>query len=50
MFLRGHDMDISSLAVSRTGKYIASGQIGTKFAKNCEAPIILWDFQNRKPL
>jgi hypothetical protein len=25
MFLRGHDMDISALAVSRTGKFVASG-------------------------
>ena len=28
--LRGHDMQVSALAVSPSGKLIASGQIGTK--------------------
>ena len=33
--LRGHDMQVSALAVSPSGRYIASGQIGTKNFKGC---------------
>jgi WD40 repeat protein len=41
-FLRGHDMPVCALAVSRTGKYIASGQLGTTHYKGNAAPILLW--------
>ena len=30
-FLRGHDMDISAVAISNSGKLIATGQRGTVF-------------------
>lgn len=30
-FLRGHDMEISALAISNSGKMLASGQLGTIF-------------------
>ncbi|EAS05346.1 zinc carboxypeptidase family protein, putative (macronuclear) [Tetrahymena thermophila SB210] len=49
-FLRGHDMPISSLAVSPSGNYIASGQIGSKFTQTREAPIILWDYNRKKAI
>lgn len=28
-FLRGHDMELSALAVSNSGNFLATGQIGT---------------------
>ncbi len=49
-FLRGHDMEISGVAMSHSGKMLATGQIGTIFQKNPEAPVILWDFENKTPL
>ena len=30
-FLRGHDMEVSCIAVSNNGKLLASGQKGTQF-------------------
>ncbi|CAD8212252.1 unnamed protein product [Paramecium pentaurelia] len=50
LFLRGHDMDISALTLSKTGRYIASGQMGSRNSKTPEAPVILWDFNARKPM
>ena len=32
-FLRGHDMPVSALTVAKSGKYIASSQLGTKHFK-----------------
>ena len=49
-FLRGHDMDISALAISNSGKLIATGQVGTIFQKTPEAPVILWSYDSKKPL
>ena len=49
-FLRGHDMEISAMAISNSGKMLASGQVGTVFQKNPEAPVILWDFESKSPL
>ena len=43
-FLRGHDGNITCLALSRTGKYIASGQYG----ENSDA--IVWDFSAKRLL
>lgn len=40
-------MDVSALAVSRSGRYIASGQLGTKFAKMTEAPVIHKNYRVR---
>lgn len=41
-FLSGHTSEITALAVSRTGRYIASGQYS---GIDKESSIILWDFQ-----
>jgi cilia- and flagella-associated protein 52 len=49
-FLRGHDMEISALAISNSGKLMATGQRGTIFQKTPEAPIILWSYETKKPL
>lgn len=49
-FLRGHDMEISCLAVSNNGKIVASGQAGTQFQRTPEAPVILWNWDTRKPI
>ncbi|KAL4465728.1 hypothetical protein ABPG72_015129 [Tetrahymena utriculariae] len=43
-FLRGHDNQISIITVSKTGKYIASGQ---KTYMGFQADIIIWDFETR---
>jgi WD40 repeat protein len=49
-FLRGHDEEITALAVSPSGNLIASGQRGSSSNKNNEAPLIIWDFASRKEL
>lgn len=49
-FLRGHDMEISTIAVSNSGKLIATGQKGTIFQKTPDAPVIIWSYDARKPL
>jgi len=49
-FLRGHDMEVTALAVSATGAFIASGQAGTTHRKGFGAPVIVWDFETRRPL
>lgn len=49
-FLRGHDMEISALAVSNSGNIIATGQKGTVFQRVPDAPIILWNMQTRRPM
>mmetsp|Transcript_52386 Transcript_52386/g.60172 ORF Transcript_52386/g.60172 Transcript_52386/m.60172 type:complete len:666 (-) Transcript_52386:64-2061(-) len=46
-FLRGHDNQISVIAVSPTGKYVASGQ---KTFMGFQADIIVWDFEERSLL
>lgn len=43
-------MEISAVAVSNTGKLLATGQKGTVFQKSPEAPIILWSYESKKPL
>ncbi len=49
-FLRGHDMEVSAMAISFSGKLLATGQIGSIFQKTPEAPVILWDFEAKTPL
>lgn len=49
-FLRGHDMEITAMAVSFSGKLLATGQLGSIFQKTPEAPVILWDFDAKEPL
>ncbi|XP_061589430.1 cilia- and flagella-associated protein 52-like [Cololabis saira] len=43
-FLRGHTGNISCIAVSRSGAYIASGQTTSMGSK---APIIIWNYAER---
>lgn len=47
-YLRGHDMQISALAVSRSGNLIASGQNGTIAYKGNAAPIFVWDVNTQR--
>ena len=49
-FLRGHDMEISTIAISNSGKFIATGQKGTCFQKTPDAPVIIWSYDTKKPL
>ena len=49
-FLRGHDMELSAIAVSNSGALIATGQKGTVFQRTPDAPVILWSYETRKPL
>ena len=46
-FLNGHTSEITALAVSRSGRYIASGQYSSI---DQESQIILWDFQSKSML
>ncbi|XP_011814035.1 PREDICTED: cilia- and flagella-associated protein 52 [Colobus angolensis palliatus] len=46
-FLQGHGNNISCLAISRSGQYIASGQVTFMGFK---ADIILWDYKKRELL
>lgn len=47
-FLRGHDADVCALHVSENGKLIASGQMGSPYRKGSIAPVLVWDFENRR--
>ena len=44
VFLRGHDDNITCLALSNSGRYVASGQYGD----NSDA--IVWDYDSKKLL
>lgn len=44
VFLRGHDGNISCLAMSASGRYLASGQYGEN------ADVVVWDYENKKLL
>ena len=43
-------MEISAIAVSSSGRMIATGQKGTIHQKTPEAPIIIWNAQNNQPV
>jgi len=47
-FLRGHDNEISALAISNDGALVASGQRGSMLHKGHDAPVIVWDFKGRR--
>jgi len=47
-FLRGHDNDVSAIAISKDGGLIASGQYGSILHKGFDAPVIVWDVQGRR--
>ncbi|KAJ1484619.1 hypothetical protein T484DRAFT_1621453, partial [Baffinella frigidus] len=46
VFLRGHDDLINALALSKSGRYIASGQ--ARVGDN--ADVIVWDFEAKRLL
>eukprot|EP00128_Syssomonas_multiformis_P006655 Colp12_sorted_trinity150504_noHs@14952 len=46
-FLQGHTNTVSCIAVSKSGKYVASGQITHM---GFQASIIIWDFEKKKAL
>ncbi|CAM9617784.1 unnamed protein product, partial [Discosporangium mesarthrocarpum] len=48
--LRGHDMEISALAISRSGLLMATGQCGSVHVKGFPAPAIVWDYATKKSL
>jgi cilia- and flagella-associated protein 52 len=41
--LHGHDMPVTAIAISDSGSYIASGQMGTNKYKGQASPVIVWD-------
>jgi hypothetical protein len=43
-------MEISAIAVSKSGRLVATGQLGTVFQKLPDAPIILWNFETKEPI
>jgi WD40 repeat protein len=44
---RGHDNQITSLAVSSGGNFIATGQMGTKSHRGNAAPVLLWSLKSQ---
>merc|ERR1712166_1598024 len=42
--------NITTLVVSPSGALIGSGQLGSRSSKDSEAPVIVWDFEQRKPV
>jgi len=47
-FLRGHNEEITCLALSPSGNLIASGQASSVRVPNSEAYVIVWDFKSRQ--
>lgn len=45
IFLRGHDMQVSCISASPSGRYLASGQLGTKHFRGQAAPIFVWNLE-----
>ncbi|KAL1117056.1 hypothetical protein AAG570_004384, partial [Ranatra chinensis] len=44
-FLEGHNNAITAVAISKTGKYVASGQVNQI---GFRVPVIVWDFETRE--
>lgn len=42
VFLTGHDNDVSALALSPCGTFLASGQMGSMLHVGAAAPVIVW--------
>jgi WD40 repeat protein len=50
-FLRGpHDNEITCVAVSATGRLIATAQLGTTKRKGSSATIVVWSMKTREPV
>eukprot|EP00940_MAST-03C_sp_MAST-3C-sp2_P001438 g1438.t1 len=45
-FIRGHDAEISAMAISSDGKFIASGQLGSTVHAGSVAPVLVWSYKN----
>ena len=43
-------MEISAIAVSKSGRLVATGQVGTIFQKMPDAPIIMWNSETKEPI
>ena len=49
-FLRGHDEEITALAITASGSLVASGQKGSTFHKGDKAQVLVWDLERRVDL
>ncbi|KAL1504617.1 hypothetical protein AB1Y20_008400 [Prymnesium parvum] len=49
-FLKGHNEEITCLALSPMGTMIASGQVSTTRVPRSEAMVLVWDYKTRMPL
>ncbi len=47
-FLRGHDEEITCLAISPSGTLIASGQLSATRVHHSEAMVLVWDYATRQ--
>jgi WD40 repeat protein len=45
--LRAHDEDVCALCVSRDGRFVASGQLGSQSRKGYEASVIVWEWASK---
>ena len=44
-FLQGHDAEICCMDVSRCGKYLVTGQLGSKKHAAAAAPVLVWSLE-----
>ena len=49
-FLRGHDEEISVMAIAKSGQMLATGQVGSTHLKEPFAPVIVWDYTRREEI
>ena len=42
-FIHGHDAEISAICLSKSGKFLASGQLGSSKIAGDVAPVLVWD-------
>jgi WD40 repeat protein len=47
-FLKGHDNEITAVAVSNAGTFIVTGQLGSNHSKNYESPLFVWDIKSKQ--
>lgn len=45
--LRGHDNEISAVALSHSGTFLVTGQLGSNNSKNYESPLFVWDAKSK---
>jgi len=44
-FIHGHDAEISAMCLSKSGKFLASGQLGSSKIAGDVAPVLVWDLE-----